>query len=192
MLQDSLGLIETIGLTAAVAAADAAVKSANVTLVGYELANGDGMTVVKVRGDVGAVKAAVSAAAAEAARVGTVVSTSVIARPANGLGKIVESGATVGLEPLAAAVAAAKVPTEVSPEVSLAVETDVATDPSPEPETPVTEAAEAPVEEAASVEPEVPAVAEASVEPEIEVAAEPAPQAASHAQSRADRRHRRR
>ncbi|MBB4351299.1 BMC domain-containing protein [Rhizobium cellulosilyticum] len=184
MLQESLGLIETIGLTAAVAAADAAVKSANVTLVGYELANGDGMTVVKVRGDVGAVKAAVSAAAAEAGRVGTVVSTSVIARPANGLGKIVESGATVGLEPPAAAVAAA--------EVSLAVEDVVADDLSPEPVTPVTEAAEAPVEEVASVEPEVPAVAEASVEPDIEVAAEPAPQAASHAQSRADRRHRRR
>jgi len=188
MLQESLGLIETIGLTAAVAAADAAVKSANVTLVGYELANGDGMTVVKVRGDVGAVKAAVSAAAAEAGRVGTVVSTSVIARPANGLGKIVESGSTVGLKPPAAAVAAA----EVSPEVSPAVEDVVAVDLSPEPETPVTEAAEAPVEEVASVEPEVPAVAEASVEPEVEVAAEPAPQAASHAQSRADRRHRRR
>ncbi|MNI18230.1 Propanediol utilization protein PduA [compost metagenome] len=184
MLQESLGLIETIGLTAAVAAADAAVKSANVTLVGYELANGDGMTVVKVRGDVGAVKAAVSAAAAEASRVGTVVSTSVIARPANGLGKIVESGSTVGLKPPAAAVAAA--------EVFLAVEDVVAADLSPEPETPVTEAAEAPVEEVASVEPEVPAVAEASVEPEVEVAAEPAPQAASHAQSRADRRHRRR
>lgn len=180
MLQESLGLIETIGLTAAVAAADAAVKSANVTLVGYELANGDGMTVVKVRGDVGAVKAAVSAAAAEASRVGTVVSTSVIARPANGLGKIVESGSTVGLKPPAAAVAAA----EVSPEVSLAVEDVVADDPSLGPE--------APVEEVASAEPEAPAVAEASEEPEIEVAAEPASQAASHAQSRADRRHRRR
>lgn len=192
MLQESLGLIETIGLTAAVAAADAAVKSANVTLVGYELANGDGMTVVKVRGDVGAVKAAVSAGAAEAGRVGTVVSTSVIARPANGLGKIVESGATVGLERPAAAVAAAEVPAEASPEVSLPVETVVADDPSPEPETSVTEAAEAPVEEIASVEPEVPAVAEVSVEPEAEVAAEPAPVPERPAQSRADRRHRRR
>ncbi len=192
MLQESLGLIETIGLTAAVAAADAAVKSANVTLVGYELANGDGMTVVKVRGDVGAVKAAVSAAAAEAGRVGTVVSTSVIARPANGLGKIVESGATVGLEPPAAAVAAAEVPAEVSSEASSPVEEVVADDPSLGPETPVTEAAEVPVEDVVSVEPEVLAVAEASAEPEIEVAAEPAPQAASHAQSRADRRHRRR
>lgn len=192
MLQESLGLIETIGLTAAVAAADAAVKSANVTLVGYELANGDGMTVVKVRGDVGAVKAAVSAAAAEAGRVGTVVSTSVIARPANGLATIVESGATVGLEPPAAAVAAVEIPAEVSPEASPAAETVVADDPSPGPEVPVTEAAEAPVEEVASVTPEVPAVAEASLEPEIEVTDEPAPQAASPAQSRADRRHRRR
>lgn len=188
MLQESLGLIETIGLTAAVAAADAAVKSANVTLVGYELANGDGMTVVKVRGDVGAVKAAISAAAAEAARVGTVVSTSVIARPANGLGKIVESGATVGLEPPAAAVAAAEVPAEVS----LVVEDVVAGDPSLGPEIQVTEAAEAPVEEIATVGPEVPAAEEASAEPEVEVAAEPVPQPSSQAQSRADRRHRRR
>ncbi|GGG00723.1 microcompartment protein [Rhizobium wenxiniae] len=190
MLQESLGLIETIGLTAAVAAADAAVKSANVTLVGYELANGDGMTVVKVRGDVGAVKAAVSAGAAEAGRVGTVVSTSVIARPANGLGKIVESGATVGLQPPAAAVAAAEVPAEASPEASSPVEDVVADDPSPDQETQVTEAAEALVEEIATVEPEVSVVTEVS--PEHEVAAEPTPQPASHAQSRADRRHRRR
>ena len=46
----SLGLIETVGLVAAVEAADAAVKSANVTLVGYELARGSGMATVKVEG----------------------------------------------------------------------------------------------------------------------------------------------
>ncbi|WP_312794792.1 BMC domain-containing protein [Tianweitania sp.] len=96
MSQESLGLIETIGLAAAVAAADAAVKSANVTLVGYELSKGDGMAVVKLRGDVGAVQAAISAAAAEAGRVGTVVATRVIARPALDLTKIVDSRETVG------------------------------------------------------------------------------------------------
>ncbi|MGP3722723.1 BMC domain-containing protein [Cereibacter sphaeroides] len=96
MSEQSLGLIETLGLTAAVTAADAAVKSANVTLVGYEFAKGDGMTTVKLRGDVGAVKAAVAAAEAAAGRVGRVVATRVIARPADGLERLVESRETVG------------------------------------------------------------------------------------------------
>jgi hypothetical protein len=116
----------------------------------------------------------------------------VIARPANGLGKIVESGATVGLQPPATVAAAAEVPAEASPEASSPVDDVVADDPSPDQETQVTEAAEAPVEEIATVEPEVSVVAEASPEPEVEVAAEPTPQPVSHAQSRADRRHRRR
>ena len=80
MLKQSLGLIETEGLAAGVEAADTAVKAANVTLVGYELTMGGGWTTIKILGDVGAVKAAVSAAAASASRVGRVVSTQVIAR----------------------------------------------------------------------------------------------------------------
>jgi microcompartment protein CcmL/EutN len=96
MVQPSLGLIETIGLTAAIEAADAAVKSANVVLVGYELTRGDGMTVVKVQGEVGAVNAAIAAAAVAAARVGQVVSTRVIARPADGIGGLVVNADTVG------------------------------------------------------------------------------------------------
>lgn len=97
MGQISLGLIETIGLVAAIEAADTAVKSANVTLVGYELAKGSGMTTVKIEGDVGAVKSAVSAAAASAAKVGRVVSTHVISRPADGMGKMIRNSYTVGL-----------------------------------------------------------------------------------------------
>ena len=96
MSEQSLGLIETLGLAAAVTAADAAVKSANVTLVGYEFAKGDGMTVVKLRGDVGAVKAAVAAAEMAAGRVGRVVATRVIARPAAGLIRLIDSAETVG------------------------------------------------------------------------------------------------
>ncbi|ETD89112.1 BMC domain-containing protein [Rhodobacter capsulatus] len=96
MSEQSLGLIETLGLAAAVTAADAAVKSANVTLVGYEFAKGDGMTVVKLRGDVGAVKAAVAAAEVAAGRVGRVVATRVIARPAAGLIRLIDSVETVG------------------------------------------------------------------------------------------------
>ncbi|MBL3597569.1 BMC domain-containing protein, partial [Rhodovulum sulfidophilum] len=99
MTEQSLGLIETIGLAAAVEAADAAVKSANVQLVGYELTNGDGMTVVKLRGEVGAIKAAVAAGAAAAERVNRVVSTQVIARPARDVSLLVDSPATVGTLP---------------------------------------------------------------------------------------------
>lgn len=85
MSQKSIGLIEAIGLCAGVTAADAAVKSANVKLIGYEYSKGDGMTTVKVEGDVGAVKAAVLAGAKAAEPLGGVKSAIVIARPANGI-----------------------------------------------------------------------------------------------------------
>ena len=96
MTQPSLGLIETIGLAAAIEAADAAVKSANVVLVGYELTKGDGMVVVKVQGEVGAVNAAVAAGVAAAAKVSRVASSRVIARPARGIEKLVINADTVG------------------------------------------------------------------------------------------------
>ncbi|WP_207710528.1 BMC domain-containing protein [Aminipila butyrica] len=92
----SLGLIETLGLTVGIAAADAAVKSANVDLVGYELAKGSGRTVIKVEGDVGAVKAAIEAAKAAALQVGGVAATKVIARPSEGLETMIRNGDTVG------------------------------------------------------------------------------------------------
>lgn len=84
-MKKALGLIETIGLAAAIAAADAAVKSANVTLLGYENTKGSGKITVKVTGDVGAVKAAVAAGAAAAAQVGTVYGQQIIARPHEGI-----------------------------------------------------------------------------------------------------------
>jgi ethanolamine utilization protein EutM len=80
MEKESLGLIETLGLVAAIEAADAGSKAANVTLRGYERARAGLITVI-FAGDVAAVRAAVSAAAAAAKRVGTVVSVHVIARP---------------------------------------------------------------------------------------------------------------
>ena len=99
MSQRSLGLIETFGLLPAVEAADAAVKSANVELVGYEFAKGSGMTVVKVEGDVGAVKAAIAAASVAASKVGKVAATRVIPRPATGLEVMVRNGDTKGYTP---------------------------------------------------------------------------------------------
>lgn len=76
----ALGMIETKGLVAAIEAADAMLKAANVVLVGKEVIGG-GLVAVMVRGDVGAVKAAVDAGAASAKRVGELVSVHVIPRP---------------------------------------------------------------------------------------------------------------
>ncbi|MGP1441003.1 MAG: BMC domain-containing protein [Anaerovoracaceae bacterium] len=80
MMYDALGMVETRGLVGAIEAADAMVKAANVTLVGREKI-GSGLVTVMVRGDVGAVKAAVDAGATAARAVGEVVSVHVIPRP---------------------------------------------------------------------------------------------------------------
>lgn len=77
---EALGMIETKGLVAAIEAADAMVKAANVELIGSEKI-GSGLVTVMVRGDVGAVKAATDAGAQAAKRVGEVVSVHVIPRP---------------------------------------------------------------------------------------------------------------
>lgn len=87
MSQQALGMIETRGLTAAIEAADAMVKSAEVTLVGTEKI-GSGLVTVMVRGDVGAVKAAVEAGSVTASRLGELVATHVIPRPHNDVEKI--------------------------------------------------------------------------------------------------------
>ena len=76
----ALGLVETVGLAAAIEAADAMVKAANVSLITRQQPGGGLITII-VRGDVGATKAAVDAGAAAAARVGRVVSAHVIPRP---------------------------------------------------------------------------------------------------------------
>ncbi|MBK6325739.1 MAG: BMC domain-containing protein [Chloroflexi bacterium] len=80
-MKQALGLIETIGLVSAIEAADAAVKAANVTLLGYENTKGGGKITVKFVGDVGAVKAAVAAGVAAASRIGKVYGQHIIPRP---------------------------------------------------------------------------------------------------------------
>ncbi len=80
MAQEALGMIETRGLVAAIEAADAMVKSAEVVLIGTEKI-GSGLVSVMVRGDVGAVKSAVESGAAAAAKLGEVIATHVIPRP---------------------------------------------------------------------------------------------------------------
>ena len=80
MSLEALGIIETRGLVAAIEAADAMVKAANVTLIGTEKI-GSGLVSVMVRGDVGAVKAAVEAGSVSASKLGELVATHVIPRP---------------------------------------------------------------------------------------------------------------
>ena len=79
-MQEALGMVETRGLVAAIEAADAMVKAANVTLLGSEKI-GSGLVSVMVRGDVGAVKAAVEAGGYAAQKLGEVVALHVIPRP---------------------------------------------------------------------------------------------------------------
>ena len=88
---NALGMIETKGLVAAIEAADAMVKSANVQLIGKEQVGG-GLVTVMVRGDVGAVKAATDAGAAAAEKVGELISVHVIARPHREVDNILPKG----------------------------------------------------------------------------------------------------
>lgn len=88
---EALGLVETKGLVGAIEAADAMTKSANVRLIGYEKI-GSGLVTVMVRGDVGAVKAAVDAGAVAAEKVGQVISQHVIPRPHKDTEKILPRG----------------------------------------------------------------------------------------------------
>jgi len=80
MAQEALGMIETLGLAGGVTAADAMVKAANVHVIGYDRP-GSGRINVMVRGDVGAVKAAVAAGVVAASKVTEVISSHVIPRP---------------------------------------------------------------------------------------------------------------
>ena len=90
MAQEALGMVETRGLVAAIEAADAMVKAANVSLIGTEKI-GSGLVSVMVRGDVGAVKSAVEAGEAAAQRLGEIIATHVIPRPHGDVEKILPS-----------------------------------------------------------------------------------------------------
>jgi microcompartment protein CcmL/EutN len=87
MSQEALGMVETRGLTAAIEAADAMTKAAEVVLIGTEKI-GSGLVTVMVRGDVGAVKAAVEAGTSAASKLGELVATHVIPRPHSDVVKI--------------------------------------------------------------------------------------------------------
>ncbi|MBS4534542.1 BMC domain-containing protein [Clostridium sp. D2Q-14] len=97
MYKFALGMIETVGLAAGIEAADTAVKSANIKLLGYELTKGHGLVTVKFAGDVGAVKSALEAGSAAAEKVNKVWSKLVIPRPHDEIQGLIKSMETVGL-----------------------------------------------------------------------------------------------
>ena len=84
---EALGMVETRGLVAAIEAADAMVKAANVVLIGTEKI-GSGRVSVMIRGDVGAVKAATEAGANAAQNLGEIIAVHVIPRPHSDVEKI--------------------------------------------------------------------------------------------------------
>ena len=95
---EALGMIETRGLIATIAATDAMCKAANITLAG-QVQIGNAFVTTFVRGDVGSVRAAVDAGAAAAGRVGEVVGVQVIPRPHEDLGVVLP---TIGKKQAAA------------------------------------------------------------------------------------------
>ena len=90
MAQEALGMVETRGLVAAIEAADAMVKAAEVVLIGTEKI-GSGLVSVMVRGDVGAVKAATEVGSNAAQKLGELVAVHVIPRPHSDVEKILPS-----------------------------------------------------------------------------------------------------
>ena len=84
MMQDAIGLLETKGLIALVAATDAMAKAANVQIA-KRIEIGGGLVTTVVRGDVGSVRAAVEAGATAASQVGELVASHIIPRPADGV-----------------------------------------------------------------------------------------------------------
>ena len=90
MAQEALGMVETRGLVAAIEAADAMVKAAEVELIGTEKI-GSGLVSVMVRGDVGAVQAAVEAGRTSSSKLGEIIATHVIPRPHGDVEKILPS-----------------------------------------------------------------------------------------------------
>ncbi|AKF95968.1 BMC domain-containing protein [Brevibacillus laterosporus] len=98
MRKNALGLIEVKGLLASIEAADAAMKAANVTLIGLEKIK-NGFVTVKITGDVSAITAAVEAGAEAVNRVGTLISKHVISNPDDNLYRMVEQPNSLPFQP---------------------------------------------------------------------------------------------
>lgn len=151
-MNKALGLIETIGLVAAIEAADAAVKAANVVLLGYDSARAGKIT-IKLAGDVGAVQAAVAAGAAAAARVGTVYGSLVIPRPHEEIDPLIQQAVRGRVPPKSQPPKVPKPPRETE-KAALETETPPPAEPLPSQpvETPPAAPPEAQIEEPAEGE----------------------------------------
>lgn len=84
-MKTSLGLLEVSGLALAIGAADAMAKAASVSLIDIEKTNGSGWMLIRLTGDVASVQAAISTGAAFAQQHHGLVSSAVLARPADAL-----------------------------------------------------------------------------------------------------------
>lgn len=91
-VNEALGMIETKGFVSLIEAVDAMMKAANVQFLGWDKV-GSGLVSAFVSGDVAAVKAATDAGAADAGRIGQVLSVQVIARPHDDLYKVLKVNA---------------------------------------------------------------------------------------------------
>lgn len=147
----ALGMIETKGLVAAIEAADAMVKAANVSLQCKEHVGG-GLVTVMVRGDVGAVKAATDAGAAAAERVGTLISVHVIPRPHGEVEEILDGPPEPQSPPAAPA---APKPSQPKPEPPQPKAEEPKPAPQPKPEAPKPAPQPKPAEPAKAKAPEM-------------------------------------
>lgn len=86
--EEALGLVETIGMVPAIAAADTMLKAADVELISYENI-GSTLVTIMVKGDVAAVETSVEAGAAAASKIGEVTAKNVMPRPVKKVGDIV-------------------------------------------------------------------------------------------------------
>jgi ethanolamine utilization protein EutM len=92
--RNALGMVETKGLVASIEAADAMIKTASVKLYGQE-ESGGGLVTVYIRGEIGAVRAAVDAGAAVAKAAGELVAVHVIAQPHRAVEKLLPGSVKV-------------------------------------------------------------------------------------------------
>ncbi|MBN7774578.1 BMC domain-containing protein [Clostridium aminobutyricum] len=134
----AFGFIETKGLIAAIEAADAMLKAANVGLVDRVFVKG-GLVTIIIEGDVGAVKAATDAGSSAAARVGEVISVHVIPRPHEDVGKMIVRESEISSDTIEMEV---DVEDRVTEEISIQDETETISDEEELPEELKTEEAE--------------------------------------------------
>lgn len=95
-MKEAIGIIETVGLVAAISAADTALKAADITLIGYENSRGSGLISVKISGKIGAVKAAIDAVEDEAKKTKGINGKLVIPRPQEDIELLIYNKDTVG------------------------------------------------------------------------------------------------